>query len=59
VGLVAKIQLEKEGRQDQRARNEDRHPRHNVENVQRQPQPAGEEGEERLRDVIEAYGHAA
>ena len=59
VGLVAKIQLEKEGRQDHGAHNEDRHPGHNVENAQRQQQPAGQEGKERLRYVIEAYGHAA
>jgi hypothetical protein len=54
VGLVAKIQLEKEGRQDQCAYDEDRYPDHNVENVQRQQQSAGQEGEKRLRDVIEA-----
>src|SRR6476661_3092191 len=34
VGLVAKIQLEKEWRQDQSARDEDHHPGHNVENAQ-------------------------
>jgi hypothetical protein len=58
VGLVAKIQLEKEGGQDQSAHHEDRDPNYNIEGTQWQQQSAGQKGEKRLRDVIEAYGHA-
>ena len=56
--LVAKIQLIKERGQDQSAHHEDRNPNYNIESTQGQQQSAGQEGEKRLRDVIEAYGHA-
>jgi len=51
VRLVEKIQLEQEGRQDQCAHDEDRHPGHNVESAKRQQRSAGQEGEKKLRDV--------
>ena len=57
MGLVAKIQPKKNGRQDQSAYNEDCHPDHNIEHSQMQQPPGGQEGKEGLRNVIKAYGH--